>query len=577
MERLDSSQISVVDVHLHERQVVTAAPGSGKTFAASKLIKHIDRQLDVPEECDVIYISFSNAAISAITEGNGGELNDLDVVVDAGTLDSFANALIIENGLSFDHSNNFFEERVKAAIDIVKDGDTSYFEDTVHLIIDEAQDIYGLRKELALELIKFLPSECGVTVIGDPMQSIYSFLGETSGKSGASHPSDSSLLLDLISSKDITPKQLTGQYRATSARMKRIHQDLRSIDYSTPQKTQVSQVEHALNEATVIGEPNLAYWSRKWDSDTAILTRNNAEVILLCGALADHDVVASPLFPPEQRRRFPSWFSAWADQVGSRPFAPTSLYDFLLERDPEDLHEAQSTGYDFSIPWEESTLRDLADAFVKRPGYSTYSKRQQRPLISTIHQSKGRQFETVVLVNPFELIREDPFYGVEAELAYVGITRARKKVQLLDFNFPRTRTFQSPHHRSIIHNYARSAPQAIEVRPSDIDRETFYGESVGQVALKKLAPASKLELSLVHPDSLVPRYRIQANGVTVGLTNVSFGESVARLTRTKQGSWPILGPVMHDGTETVFGNENGQSRPCWLIPRVFGFSNISFS
>ena len=577
MEILDASQISVIDVPHHERQVVVAAPGSGKTFTAGKLIGKIDSQLAFPEEYDVIYISFSNAAVNALIEGNESELDGLKLMVDPGTLDSFANALVLENGLDFDHSDNFFEERVKAAIDIVKNGDTSYFEDTVHVIIDEAQDIYGLRKELALELIKFLPRECGVTVIGDPMQSIYSFLGEISEKNGPSHPSDGSLLLDLIRRKDITPKQLTGQYRATSARMKRIHQGLRSIDYSTPKVAQVSQVEHALNEATVISEPNLAYWSRKWGSDTAILTRNNAEVILLCGALADHDVIVSPLFPPEQRSRFPSWFSAWADQVGSRPFAPTSLHDFLMERAPEDLREAQSTGYDFSIPWEESTLRDLADAFTKKRGHSAHSKNQQRPVISTIHQSKGRQFETVVLVNAFELIREDPFYGVETELAYVGITRARKKIQLLDFNFPRTRTFQSPHHRSIIHNYARSAPQAIEVRPSDIDRETFYGESAGQAALEKLAPASKLELSLVHPDSPVPRYRIQVNGVTVGLTNASFGESVARLTRTKQGSWPILGPVMHDGTETVFGNENGQRRPCWLIPRAFGFSNISFS
>ena len=63
MEILDASQISVIDVPHHERQVVVAAPGSGKTFTAGKLIGKIDSQLAFPEEYDVIYISFSNAAV----------------------------------------------------------------------------------------------------------------------------------------------------------------------------------------------------------------------------------------------------------------------------------------------------------------------------------------------------------------------------------------------------------------------------------------------------------------------------------------------------------------------------------
>lgn len=576
MSSLDSSQTAVVNVPISERQVVIAAPGSGKTFTAVELIKRIDKTLPSPEENEVVYISFSNAAIRAATEDSGTALHEIDLIVDAGTLDSFANAIVNEQGLSFDSSPDFFEERVKAAVDIVRNGATSYFDETVHVIIDEAQDIYGARKQLAIELIKFLPPECGITVLGDPMQSIYSFLSSTGTEPAASESSEASLLVHLIDHKGINPKRLFGQYRAKSAKITRVNERLRAIDYSSSKEKQVKLIEYALSEATIIDESTLSYWAGKWNANTAVLTRNNAEVLLLCEALANCNVSASPLFPPEQRRLFPAWITAWADHAGTRPFAPTDLHAFLQTQDPDALKDAESTGYDFHLPWEESTLSEIAAAYRRRPGHSTYSPTQTRPLISTVHQSKGRQFETVVLTNPFDLLHDDSFYGAESELAYVGITRARRTLQIFHYKFPRVRSFRAPHYRSVLSAYRRHSPKAIEIRPSDVDREAFYGEAVGQAELAKISPTAKLKFSLVRQDSPLPRYRIQLNDVTLGLTNKQFGESLAAITRTKPGSWPRLSPVMQDGTETVFGNEVVQGRPCWLVPRPFGFSDISF-
>lgn len=577
MSSLDSSQTAVVNVPVNERQVVVAAPGSGKTFTAVELIKHINTALDFPAEHDIVYISFSNAAISAVTKSNENTLHDIELVVDIGTLDSFAKAIIDEHGLTIDYSTDLFEDRVKSAIDIVKNGAISYFDETAHLIIDEAQDIYGSRKQLALELIKFLPPDCGVTILGDPMQSIYSFLGSTSPGLPTEESPEDSLLVHLINHEGISPKRLIGQYRAKSAKMIRVHERLRSTDYSDPSEEQVALVELALNEATVINGDHLPYWSNKWNADTAILTRTNAEVLLLCETLLSRDVSTSPLFPPEQRRRFPSWITAWADHVGSRPFAPTALYEFLLSRDLDDLKDAESTGYDFTLPWEEATLSGLATAFLRRPAHSVYSPNQKQPLISTIHQSKGRQFQTVVLTNPFDLLHNDSFFGAEPELAYVGITRARQRLQILDYQFPKSRSLHAPHHRAIIPSYRRSSPEKVEVRPSDIDREIFYGGEGGQSVLSNLPTTAKLNFSLVHQDSPIPRYRVQLDNVILGLTSEQFGESLALITRTKPGSWPNLGEVMQDGTETVFGNESVQGTPCWLIPRPFGLSHISFS
>lgn len=574
---LDPSQKIVATASRNERQIVIAAPGSGKTHTAIELIKNIDSSLDYADEHQIVYISFSNTAIGAAIEESKLALEGIDLVVDAGTLDSFANAIVREHGLDFDRSKTMFEDRIAAAIDIIDSGKSSYFEDTVHMIIDEAQDIYGIRRELALQIIDSLPVDCGVTILGDPMQSIYEFLINSSSKTESAGDSEFSLIEFTLQNWQVKPRTLAGQYRALTPNLTRIHENLRSIQNNTENSERIRTIERTLSKLPVIDKENLGFWAKKWGPNTAILTRTNAQVLVLADALSRVGVTASPLLIPEERLQFPPWISAWAEEVGSDPFAPTALHEFLSSYDRKSLEDVASTGYDLTLPWKESTISDLATYFLRRPAYATTLLEQELPLVSTIHQSKGRQFDTVVLVNPFDLLSAEGRFPAEPELAYVGITRSRKFLQSLNWKFPKTRNSFGSVRRSGIVSYRRSSPNAIEVRPSDVDRETLYGESLGQSILKTLPKNARLELSLVNKNSVVPRYRLQFNEATVGVTTEKFGQMISSVTRTEPGSWPHLGSVLHDGTETVFGNETIQGKPCWLVPRPVGFASIFFN
>src|SRR5690606_29397723 len=55
-----------------------------------------------------------------------------------------------------------------------------YFETVEHLIIDEAQDLVGVRAELVESIIELLSDECGITIFTDDAQAIYGFSEEDS-------------------------------------------------------------------------------------------------------------------------------------------------------------------------------------------------------------------------------------------------------------------------------------------------------------------------------------------------------------------------------------------------------------
>ena len=72
-----------------------------------------------------------------------------------------------------------YNENIKKLTKMIredKNGDISdYLETVEHLIVDEAQDIVGIRGELVLEIIGKLSDNCGVTVFSDEAQAIYGF------------------------------------------------------------------------------------------------------------------------------------------------------------------------------------------------------------------------------------------------------------------------------------------------------------------------------------------------------------------------------------------------------------------
>ena len=74
-----------------------------------------------------------------------------------------------------------FDTNISEAIKIIDKNQyelEEFFEDFQHIIIDEAQDITEPRTTFINNLIKILPSTCGVTIFGDKAQAIYGFTND---------------------------------------------------------------------------------------------------------------------------------------------------------------------------------------------------------------------------------------------------------------------------------------------------------------------------------------------------------------------------------------------------------------
>ena len=148
-------QLAVIDAERSARQLVQAGPGTGKTaVACARVANLIEKQNVLPHE--IFLISFTNAAIHELRNRIKSYLTDPDMAsgLRITTLDSFAAAL--QSGFVPDAIfSGDFTQSIKSTSDLMFSNPDAleYIRNIQHLIVDEAQDISGVRTELLLNFI----------------------------------------------------------------------------------------------------------------------------------------------------------------------------------------------------------------------------------------------------------------------------------------------------------------------------------------------------------------------------------------------------------------------------------------
>lgn len=180
-------QTEIIELDPTERTVVNAGPGTGKTWTLIEKIKYMLSALDTAPE-NILVLCFSRAAVEVIRNrleaaANRDELPINWHEVDVRTFDSFATYLlawaqennpdILPHGFTLEFAN--YDQRIQAAVAAIRTF-TDVLADYDHVIVDEVQDLVGVRAELVLTLLKTLPMSCGFTILGDSCQSLYDYL-----------------------------------------------------------------------------------------------------------------------------------------------------------------------------------------------------------------------------------------------------------------------------------------------------------------------------------------------------------------------------------------------------------------
>ena len=426
-EATDPGQERVLEATVSRRLVVEAGPGSGKTrVACGRVARLID---DGAAATRIFMISFTQAAVGELRARIGGFLADPGEAGDVqiSTLDSLAGGF--RSGFGLDDPPVGFEAGITEALKLLAVGDrglVSYLGTLEHVVIDEAQDLTGDRRDLVEALVRALPASCGVTLFEDPAQAIYDWNGGTG----------ESLSASLLSTPELAFSEviLDRDHRTRDPELQRLKAELREVLQSHMEPAAAydavrAAIEKIAEPSSILSQPGSIPRS------TLVLFRGRGELLSAATRFWRDGLPV--------RVRLTGRSKSTAAWIGSlfRTGEATSLSraDFdLLWRDLWPRPGALSA----DDAWR--TLRTIAGAGtrggvdllrlgrrINTPspplGVALSSTGRTGPILSTIHGSKGQEAEHVVLALPRAS-------GVptleEARVLFVAATRARTSLSV---------------------------------------------------------------------------------------------------------------------------------------------------
>lgn len=490
----DFLQQDVVEAEASARLLVDAGPGTGKTAVACGRVSFLIHQGVQPTR--VWLISFTRTAVREIRARIVATLGDVEQAhaVKIATLDAQAWALHsgFKEGAQLTGS---YELNIEALLDLLRtDGPlTDYLEEVEHLIVDEAQDIVGIRADLVDELIRRLPDNCGVTVFADEAQAIYGF---------AEHQGERARQVPLIERlrrpvRGFTQKALARVYRTTSTNLLKLFTETREsvLDQGVTDKLSVVRRDvEALADGRV---PRIEEQGLEQLDDAFVLFRRRAEVLMASSFLMKERV-------PHRIRMsgLPtciwSWVGACLSELAGSRLTRTTFHRLWAARVAGGSH-ADCTVEDAWILLVEYAGRSETEIDLRK--LRSVLGRSQPPadfcraelgttgaILGTIHAAKGREASTVHLMLPIQQeANENEDLDDEARVMFVGATRARARL-LVGKGFSRhpARALEHSGRAYVIHRNKSVRAQMEIGHHGDVTAESVAGTSMVQTAAEAL-------------------------------------------------------------------------------------------
>ncbi len=423
---LSATQAGVIDDKESHCIVVAAGPGSGKTRVLVHKLASLLLQEDVKHE-QLLMLTFSRAAATEFSQRLGELIGSAAFYVAIRTFHSYAFDVVARPG-SLEEAGNV----VRLAADMINGGEAepSKVGKTV-LVIDEAQDM-GEDEFALVEALMARNAENGMRVIavGDDDQNIFEFRG-----------SNSRFLARLAQMPHSRFVEMTENYRSARHVVDFANGFVKSIGARMKSSPIVSMsredgwvelTRHASGEMVV---PLVEQVVRRREGGTAcVLTRTNSEAAMVV-ALLRRRGVNSKLIQALDGFRF--WCVAevrYMLKILKRRVTMRFIADAEWEAAKSDTFKA----YDGSgcLPY----LRRCLDLFerTRKAKYVTDFEEfvfessvedfcdveGADVVVSTIHKSKGREFDDVFMLVPSADSSDDQ----RRRLLYVGMTRAKRRL-----------------------------------------------------------------------------------------------------------------------------------------------------
>lgn len=460
---MDEHQNAVVKKDVKAKVVVVAGPGTGKTFTAAcrigAIVKHFESSENV-EANKVLCITFTNAATD-VTKKRLREhrINSSNVLIT--TLDKFALFLRAELQIlpSDDHSS--YDESVNVTIGALKERNrTDYLQSIGHIIVDEAQDIFGVRREL-LDLLLSMGLDAGWTVFGDPAQTIYEYNDDY--RAG-------SFLQGLINQKNFDSLVLETDHRAQSDYVRNIRGLGKELRDSTNSRSGIDNLWNSYwdlrglspEQLLAVAASNSGHLTRR----VGVLFRTNREVLKFSHELASQGV-AHQVMGDRNEFLLPNWVASFERRTNIDEVLSV-VPDFIEKESMRVALEQWCHGGTV----KKISLRKFAEALAngRIPEIMRTNDTTQFQ-ISTVHRVKGMEFDEVYVGLNKNKLDENELE--EARVLFVGMTRSRKDVYRVETQNLANKSRQTFDKRRWLDGKFKGKNQwiatGIEVKMSDIN------------------------------------------------------------------------------------------------------------
>lgn len=617
---LTPEQQAVVDQPWDARLLVTAGAGMGKTHTLVRrmdaLVGHVDPD-EALEASQLLVLSFSRAAVRELRERiarHGEHARRVRVQ----TFDSWAYSLLVQVYPEEQWSALTFDERIRAATDVIEKGALELLESgsPAHVIVDEVQDLVGVRREMVESLLDRLHDSCGFTLVGDSAQAIYDFQIEDPEEYAdradlflrwvrASYPDDLVELRLTRNFRAVTPEARTvlplgpavqgmgSASEGADATAERLHGELRELLLDLPDLDSLTDT-FTLDSL------------RSFPGTCAILTRDNRQALSVSELLHTQGVPHA-LRRSLQDRPVPYWVAELLRRTEAATLTEGRLRELLGSMslpegtDPDRVCRALRVAARGTGRGTLSVTRLRRLVAERRFPDELADPEPARLVVSTVHRSKGLEFDRVVLLTPptmAELRRRNDGLDVpgEARALYVAMTRAREDLYRVAAPDTVTILKHKPTdrwYRGVPNPRHKWRRDGVEVRAGDVcalEPADALSDAPGAQSylLERVRPGDAATFrrrdALPMGPEQSPRYALLHEGREIGDASEIFRSelySVLKVGATWEIQWPQeIAGLRIDCLESVAGsaaagaNAGLGDHGVWIAPRTSGIGRF---
>jgi len=417
---------AIINADIDSHILVNAGPGTGKTYSVIEKLAHIIRT-DAVELSQILVLCYTNAAKDVILQrltdkGMGEEAQQLVIC----TLDSLAWQNLVaklENETQIKVLMNLgYNECIKK---FNNSFDADEWSDFQYIIIDEIQDLVNERARMALKIINAV--SCGYLLLGDRCQAIYDY---DCTDDDAVTSDEFYEQLNAILPENALRYELVGSRRQTTV-LSELTDGLRRALLENNLSFANDYLRKLVDEQGSIPFSAELFENESDQERIAILTRKNGEAEWVSAQLHKHDINHTLLRSVTPQVSLNRWIADMFWDYCEPRISKSSFVERYQIRVEDNIIIAENA-YEalVSLLPEEKRTRDyfvideIRDSINSAlPLSSLLLNISCDPLtVSTIHKSKGREYDDVCLFCDFQY----PLTVEELRVVYVGLTRAKK-------------------------------------------------------------------------------------------------------------------------------------------------------